>query len=190
MKVQTFVMMGRPGAGKGTQAKLLSQALGYELFSTGARTRALAQEDTYIGKKIKQLSDEGSLQPHWLGSFFFEELLLSRPKKHGIVFDGTCRRLLEAQLFEEVTAWLERPFRVIYLDVSEQTILTRLEKRQAIEGRKDDLVESVTKRFEHFTEETEPAIAYLRSKDAVIDVPGEGEPEAIFAELRTRIESL
>ncbi len=80
MQVKTFVMMGRPGAGKGTQAKLLAEATGFELFSTGKRTRALAQEATFVGRKVKKLADEGHLQPHWLGSFFFEEILLSRPQ--------------------------------------------------------------------------------------------------------------
>ncbi len=190
MDVHTFVMMGRPGAGKGTQAKLLAEHLGFELFSSGVYTRKLAAEDTYIGRKVKDLADAGHLQPHWLGSFFFEQLLLSRPQDHGIVFDGPCRKLPEAQLFEEVVTWLERPFFVFYLDVSEEVILTRVKKRQGIEGRKDDSAESLPIRLNAFKTNTAPAIDYLRGKGHVIDIPGEGDVEVIAQTIRSQIKTL
>lgn len=190
MNAKTFVMMGRPGSGKGTQAKLLAEHLGFELYSTGAKTRALAQEDTFVGRKVKRLAEEGHLQPHWLASYFFEEVLLHRPQEHGIIFDGTCRKLPEAQLFHEVAVWLERPFRVIYLDVSEAAILGRLAKRKDIEGRKDDGEESIRQRLEDFRRDTEPALAFLREQKLVIEVPGEGEVGTIFEDIRSRVEAL
>ncbi len=189
MDVRTFVMMGRPGAGKGTQARLLADHLDFELFSTGAHTRTLAKEDSFVGRKVKELAEEGHLQPHWLGSFFFEQLLLSRPREHGVVFDGTCRKLPEAQLFEEVASWLERPFRAVYLNVSEETILNRLLRRKGIEGRADDAEESIRQRLSDFRNDTEPAVSYLRERGLLIDIEGEGEPAAIFETIRLRIQT-
>ncbi|HEY4511120.1 MAG TPA: nucleoside monophosphate kinase [Candidatus Paceibacterota bacterium] len=190
MNVQTFVMMGRPGAGKGTQAKLLAEATGFDLFSSGEKTRSLATEDSVVGRKIKQMSEAGLLIPHWFASYLFEQVLLSREKEEGIIFDGMCRKLPEAALFEEVTAWLERSFRVIYLDVPEAEILSRLEMRLISQGRKDDSMDSLKRRLREFKEETEPALQYLRTHGHVIDVDGQGEPPLVFERIRAHIASL
>jgi adenylate kinase len=188
MELKTIVMMGRPGSGKGTQARLLAEATGFELFSTGKRTREIADLDTFFGRKLKEVTEAGLLIPHWIASFYFEELLLSRPQEHGVIFDGTCRTLPEAELFDEMNAWLERPYQIIYLDVSEEAVISRLEKRRS-EGRKDDSSPSIEKRMEEFKNETEPALAFLRmrKKGRVLEIPGEGDPQAIFAEIRSRL---
>lgn len=180
--------MGRPGSGKDKQSELLASKLGGRIFSAGERVREIAKEDSELGRKVKEISEFGNLLPSWFASFILEEVLLSLKGDDVIIFNGVCRTDLQAKSFKEVCDWLGRDFVVIYLDVSEQTVLERLGKRRNIEGRVDD--KSIQTRFDNYNEQTVPALNFFRSINKVIDINGEPLPDAVFAEVWQKVSAL
>src|SRR5580693_2966109 len=110
METRTFLMIGRPGAGKGTQAKLLAKKIQAEIYSSGNRLREMAKGHGFVAQKIGRVMEEGDLLPAWFSSHLFVDVLLGLQPEDPIVFEGACRRLLEAQDFAKVVDWLERPY--------------------------------------------------------------------------------
>ena len=177
--------MGRPGSGKGAQSKLLAEKVGGRMFSTGDRVREIAKEDSTLGQKVKEVSESGGLTPSWFASFLFEEVLLRLSSDEIIVFEGMGRKEPEARLFAEICEWLGRDFRVIYLDVSEQSIKDRLRKRLEIEGRVDD--NNLENRLDNYNAQTIPALNFFRSIGKVIDIDGEPLPDVVAQEVWQKI---
>jgi adenylate kinase len=191
VNTNTFIMMGRPGSGKGTQAKHIAEKLGARIFSSGDRYRQIATEDTFIGRKIKGIIDSGQLTPAWFAAFLFTESILSLPTlEEPIVYEGPARKLEEARRIDEILTWLERPYAVIYLDVSEEEIRSRLAKRAELEGRMDDSGKSIEVRLAAYAADTLHSIEFFRSQGKVIDINGNQPQEAVFAEVMEKISQL
>ncbi|MBX4198931.1 nucleoside monophosphate kinase [Candidatus Parcubacteria bacterium] len=190
MAINTFIFMGRPGAGKGVQSALLSEEMGFPIFSTGDKVRSIAKAEHTLGKKVKEVSESGGLTPHWFASFLFQEALFAKGEGEGIIFEGVGRKEPEAKLFAEINEWLDNDFRVLYLNASEETITKRLIKRGELEGRADDTPEKIKVRLENFNKETQPALEYLRSIGKVIDIDGEPLPDAVHAEVMEKLKPL
>lgn len=182
--------MGRPGSGKGMQAKMLAEKLGYPVYSTGAKVREISKGATYLGNRIKEIQEKGELTPPWFASYLFEDALLHLSLDDGLIFEGAGRTESEARLFDEVNGWLGRDYRILYLDVKEESILARLSKRHGVEGRVDDDPERVQTRFKEFAVRTMPALGYFRSIGKVIEIDGEPLPDAVFAQVLSEIQKL
>lgn len=189
-EVKTFVMMGRPASGKGIQAKLLAKETDFKIFSTGKRYREIAKEDSFRGQKIREIIDAGWLTPYWFASYLFEEEILNLPRTDGIIFEGTARKVPEAELFDEVLRWLERPYVVFYIDVSEAVARERTRKRLETEHRADDEEEHFATRMKEFADHTLPALEVFREKEVVYDINGEQEPEEVHADIMTIVRSI
>lgn len=179
MASPVYIFMGRPGSGKGTQSELLAKKIDAAIFSTGKQFRAIAAQDSYLGRRVKQVIDAGILTPYWLAAYLFEDAILKLSPERSMVFEGVGRRLPEAKLFHEVMGWLERPYTVINIVVSEASILARLEKRKDIEGRADD--HNIHRRIEEYNANTKPAIDYFRSVGRFLEVDGEPLPDIVHA---------
>ncbi|MBY0294414.1 nucleoside monophosphate kinase [Patescibacteria group bacterium] len=191
MHINTFFMMGRPGSGKGTQTKLLAEKLGAQTFSSGGRYREIASADTFIGQKIKGIIDSGALTPSWFAVFLFTESILKLPSlETPIVYEGAGRKPEEAKRIDEILGWLDRPYAVIHLDVSEDEIRNRLTKRAELEGRKDDSAKSIEVRLKAYAEDTEHSIEFFRSVGKTIEINGNQSEEAVFAEIEAKIAQL
>lgn len=190
MMIKTLVLMGIPGCGKGKQAELLSKKTGFLIYSTGNEYRKMALGNNLVASKVSEVLDVGGLQPAWLSTFLFQKSLLGLSPEDGIVFEGVGRKEPEARIFTEVCEWLGRDFRVFHLNVSEESVIERLRKRQEIEGRTDDDPSVFQNRLKNFYEYTAPAITYFRSINKVIDIDGEPLPDAVFAELWQKVSAL
>lgn len=182
--------MGRPGAGKGVQSALLSEKLGFPIFSTGDRVRQIAKADHSLGKKVKEVSESGGLTPYWFASFLFQEALFAKRDGEGMIFEGVGRKEPEARLFAEIHEWLNSDFRIFNLNVSEASVVERLIKRGQIEGRADDTPDKIKIRLENFEKDTKAAIEYFRSIGKVIDIDGEPLPEAVHEQVLKHINAL
>ena len=133
MKLPKVVyVMGPPGAGKGTQAEFLAQELGYHRFSTGDAFRALARQDSDLGRKVKETIDNGWLMPPEDAA----AVVIAAVQEHldagrGLVFDGTPRTVKEAQMVDDffVAQGYGRPL-AMYLKVDKEDMLERNSKRQ------------------------------------------------------------
>lgn len=184
-KANTIFFIGKPGSGKGDQTKLLSERTGWKVIAAGKEFRALAEEDTPLGEKVKSVNDAGMLQPRWLAEYLFLENLFSLAGDEGVIFDGFGRRTSEAETIIDSLAWLGRPFAVVHLSVSDGEILRRLTLRKEVEGRADDSV--VEERLKEYRENTEPVIELFRGRGTLVEVNGEGAREAIAADINAAL---
>ena len=179
--------MGLPGSGKGAQSALLAKKLGCPVFSTGNRVREIAKEDTILGHKVKEISDSGALTPAWFASFLFEEALFALKEGEQIIFEGVGRREDEARLFAEICQWLGHDFRVLFLDVKEESVIARIHKRRELENRKDDNDETIKNRLDNYLAHTLPAVNYFRSIGKVIEINGEPLQPEVFAQVCNKL---
>lgn len=172
METHTFLMMGRPGSGKGTQGKLLAKRLGCDIYSSGNRLREMAKGNGFVAEKIKKVIDSGELLPNWFSSHMFVEVLLGLAPEDTIVFEGACRRLHEAQAFDETAGWLERPYKAIFLNIPDEEVERRIADRRKVEGRADDASDTVDRRIREYDEHTAHAIEFFKSKGVLVEVSG------------------
>jgi len=189
-KITTIALMGKPGSGKGMQVKLLSEALDYDIFSSGDAFRELREKDSSLGRKVKEEYDQGLLMPHWFASYLFEHKVFTTSQNRGIVFEGLGRKLPEAELFCEVMEWLGRPYRVIYLAVDEEVIIKRLQIRAKEEGRSDDDPETIKKRFDEYNKYTAASVEHFRKKDVLIEVNGMQSPEEVHEDILKELKKI
>ena len=180
-ETRTLFFVGKPGCGKGTQAKLLSGTTGWPVISAGKQFRAIADEDTPVGRKVKSEIDAGLLAPHWFAMYLYQKSLFALEQDASVIFDGFNRKLPEAELVVSSLTWLERPFSVIYISVSDTEVERRLELRKDIDGRADDHV--VAERLKEYYEYTNPAIDIFRQAGVLIEINGEQAPEKIAEDI-------
>jgi adenylate kinase len=183
MEAKTFLMMGRPGSGKGTQAKLLCKAIGADIYSSGNRLREMAKGHGYVAAKVKEVIDGGGLLPAWFSSHMFVEALLAREQDEALVFEGACRKLEEAEAFDEASAWLERPYKAIFLNISDSEVEKRLGLRKGAEGRADDASDAIEHRLKEYTEHTARAVELFKSKGVLVEINGEQSVEQVHADI-------
>jgi adenylate kinase len=182
METKTIFFIGKPGSGKGDQARLLSEKTGWKVITAGEQFRALSAEDTPVGRKMKIDNDAGLLQPHWFAMYLFLKSLFSLSEDENVIFDGFCRKESEAELVIDSLRWIGRSFSLIHLTVSDEEIKHRIELRKGVEGRADD--NAVDERLKEYRLYTEPAIEKIRESGNLIEIKGEGTREEIAENIR------
>lgn len=180
---KTVFFIGKPGSGKGTQAKLLAERTGWTVLASGAQFRAIAEEDTVVGRKMKKELAEGQLAPHWFAMYLYQRALFSVPEDANIIFDGFNRKVEEAELNIATLEWIGRPFKVVNIQISDEETRKRLEGRAVIEGRSDDRQDAVEERLKEYQEHTTRALEIFRKKGVLIDINGEQTPEEVAADV-------
>lgn len=198
MKPQSFIFLGRYGAGKGTQSKLLVETLkkidpsrGVVYVEPGGELRKFISEDTYTAKLVKASMESGALLPEFMPIHMWARFLAEHytGSEHA-VFDGAARKLLEAQILVSVFPFykFEKPW-VIYLDVHHEESAQRLALRQLSSGRKDDQADAVLHRKQAYEESAIPAIEWYRNNPDVrfLEINGVGPIDAIHADIVKRL---
>ena len=181
--INTFVMMGRPGSGKGTQARLLAEKVGAEVYSSGNRLREMAKGEGFANQKIKTVMESGDLLPAWISSHLFVEALLGLSHAEAIVFEGACRTLPEAEAFEETSTWLERPYVAVFLIISDAEVEKRLSLRKGVGGRADDASDAVGRRIKEYEQKTAAAGSFFKSRGGLLEINGEQPIEAVHRDV-------
>lgn len=184
-EARTVFFLGKPGCGKGTQARMLAEATGWPMFSSGKLFRELEKEDTPVGRKLKRELADGALSPHWFAMYLYLKSLFSVPDHSDAIFDGFNRKLPEAELVIDSLRWLERSFSIIHIRISDEEVHRRIDGRSKAESRSDDA--AVAERLKEYYEYTEPAIELFRNAGVLIELDGERSPEAINADIRTAL---
>lgn len=182
----TFIFTGRPGAGKGTQAKILAERLNARFISAGAALRAFAEGDSLPARKVKEDIDNGLLVPYGIMVYIFYSIFLSLTKDEPVVLDGFARRPIEAEMMTGALVWGERPFTVINLTIPDEVVQQRIDARKMEEHRGDE--ESVQNRIKEYEEHTAEAIKYFCEHTSVIDIDGTQSIEAIAEEIWNKIQ--
>jgi len=176
-----LILLGPPGAGKGTQAHRLSERYHIPAISTGDILRAAVRQGTPLGQEAKRYMDSGALVPDEVMIGIVRERLCQDDTKAGFLLDGFPRTVAQAealsQLAEEQARSIEH---VISIEVPEQELLQRLAGRRQIEGRHDDAEEAIRHRLEVYHRDTAPLIEYYRQRGWLRSIPGVGTIDEIF----------
>jgi len=175
------VIIGIQGAGKSTQGNLLSEKIGVPYLSTGHIFRQIAKEKTALGRKVKEIMTAGFLQPDDLTVQVVESYLKRPEYAKGYIIDGFPRTL------DQVKTFKNHVDKVIYLDISDQEALRRLQFQNADGSRPDATAEAIKKRVELFHEVTEPVIHYYRERGLLLDIDGEKKIEEIHKEILEKL---
>lgn len=183
MQYNTFIFLGKPGSGKGEQSKALADKIGFPIISSGGRFREIATHDTIVGRKVGDIINHGYLMPHWFASYIFLDIALNLKDDAGAIFDGAARKKPEAELFDNVMQWLERPYKAIYINVPDEVTIDRIVKRRELEGRKDDDTDALKIRLKQYYDEAYPAIEYFRSTGNFLEIDGDRPIEEVHADV-------
>ncbi len=175
MSARRLLLLGPPGAGKGTQAQLLVERLGIPQISTGDMLRAAVAAGSEVGKRAKAFMDAGKLVPDEVVIGVAEQRLAEADAKKGFILDGFPRTAAQADALDKMLPRLGFTLeRCISLGVDEEELVKRLLKRAAIEGRADDNEQTIRTRMQVYKDSTAPLIAYYRARGVLREVNGEG----------------
>lgn len=176
-----IVILGPPGAGKGTQAVMLARERGYTHLSTGDMIRDEMARETELGTFAKQFYDRGDLVPDDVIIGMIKSRVM---ESEGIVLDGFPRNVSQAASLDDRLDREGAPLdKIVLLSVDPDEAIERMKKRREIEGRADDEPEAIRNRLEVFERETAPVIDYYMDSDRLIEINGVGEIEEVKARL-------
>ena len=180
MKTRNLLLLGAPGAGKGTQAVRLAARLGVPHVSTGDLLRAAVAAGTPLGREAKAYMDRGELVPDSVVIGLAAERLSRPDAKTGFVLDGFPRTVAQAEALDTELARLGTKLdRCLALVTDEPALVARLLKRAQLEGRSDDNESTIRNRMRVYREQTEPLIAFYRRRRLLREVDGMGTIEEV-----------
>jgi adenylate kinase len=180
MSASQIILLGPPGAGKGTQAALLVDKLGIPHISTGDMLRAAVAAGTPVGLKAKAVMDAGQLVSDGIVIEIAEERLAQDDARKGFILDGFPRTLAQAEALEDVLQKLGYAIDCcLAITVNTDEVVQRLVGRAAIEGRADDNEETIRQRMRVYDDQTAPLLEYYRERDLLLEVSGMGAVEEV-----------
>lgn len=175
-----ILLLGPPGAGKGTQGAILAQRLGVPKYATGDMIREAIAAGTPLGRQAKAVYDSGALVSDDLILGIVREAVTTPAAARGTVLDGVVRTIPQAEGMERMLAELGRKIdAVLFFDVSDDEILSRIEKRRTIEGRTDDDPVAVQRRLQAYRTQTAPVLQWYQARGGVKKIPAIGGVEEI-----------
>jgi adenylate kinase len=212
------ILMGPPGAGKGTQAKRIARKLNIPHISTGDMLREAVAAGTDLGLKVKEIMDKGFLVPDDLMIDLVRERLAREDTKNGFILDGFPRTVEQAIALDKMLDELKKEIHVALLvDADEEEIVKRISSRRVcpecgkvynlltlipeVEGycdndgskliqRDDDRPETVRARYRVYSDKTAPVIRYYSGeKGNLVKVDGSGEIDTVTAEIVNHLEN-
>lgn len=183
-----IVLLGPPGAGKGTQAAVLVDRLGIPHVSTGDMLRAAVKAGTPIGRKAKAVMDSGELVSDAIVIEIAQARLSKDDAKAGFLLDGFPRTLAQADALEGMLDSIDSSLdRCVALGVDTEAVVIRLLKRAEIDGRADDNEETIRERMRVYDEETAPLLDFYRSRELLTEISGMGTVEEVGDRIRVAL---
>jgi adenylate kinase len=179
------VILGPPGAGKGTQGKLIAASEGIPHINTGDMFRAECAAGTELGDRVKAILDDGDLVPDDVTIAVVRGRLAQDDTAGGFVLDGFPRTLTQAEALDRALVELDRGELCVVLDfeISDEVALQRLLGRAAVEGRSDDTPDKIQHRLDVYHEQTEPLVEYYRSRGLLVAIHADRTVEEVFSEV-------
>jgi adenylate kinase len=175
-----LIIMGPPGAGKGTQATFIAERFSIPAVSTGDIFRANVGQGTELGVEAKRYMDAGEYVPDEITNDMVRNRLAEPDAEGGFLLDGYPRTLAQVEELDGMlSATGHRLDAVVVLTVVEDEIVERLLHRAQVEGRADDTAEVIRRRQEVYAEQTAPLIDVYRSRGILVEVDGMGEVDEV-----------
>ena len=188
MKLEIIFLIGPQGSGKGTQARILAERLGFFYWEMGGILREVAKENTDLGKEVRNMVDNGLLLPDEKLFEVVEARLSQIPKDKGVIFDGIPRRLGQAEfLIRKLKQEGREKFATLFIDLPKEESLKRLLDRAQKENRADDTKEVIEKRLEQYYRDTLPVVEYLKQRTDFVEIDGQPEIEKVTQEINSRL---
>ncbi len=185
MSATRIVLLGPPGAGKGTQAASLAESLGIPHVSTGDMLRAAVKAKTPVGLEAKAIMDAGELVGDAIVIGIAKERLSQDDAKAGFLLDGFPRTWAQAETLEGLLRELESPLEIcLALTVDTEAVVARLLHRAEVEGRADDNEEVIRERMRVYDKETAPLVKFYRDRNLLTEVSGMGTVEEVGSRIR------
>ncbi|RZN49005.1 adenylate kinase [archaeon] len=209
-----IILLGKPGGGKGTQAKMLTERLGIPQISTGDILREAVKHQTPLGIEAKKFMDAGLLVPDCLIKDLIKERLSQEDTKDGFIFDGFPRNLAQARDLEQISGDLGFSIdKVVYIDVPTEKIVRRLSGRRTcscgavyhvesnppeeqgvcdacggtLYQRDDDKEDVIKARIEQYEKQTKPLIDHYDEKGILVTIDGDQPIDDVFSEIMKKI---
>jgi adenylate kinase len=184
------IILGPPGAGKGTQAKRIAEDAGIPHVATGEIIRAIKREDTELGRDVKAVYDRGDLVSDELMIELIRDRLSQPDTEAGFVLDGFPRTLPQAEALDRLLEELDRTLSVVlYFQLSDEVAVGRLHGRAIAEGRSDDTPDVMQHRIDVFHEKTEPVVEYYRTRSILVGIHADRSVDEVFSEVQEALES-
>ena len=189
--MKNFVLFGKPGSGKGTQAEHLSEK--YELYhiSTGDLFRKNISQDTKLGLLAKSYMDKGVLVPDEVTIKMLENEINENPESKGFLFDGFPRTIAQAESLDKFLHSIDMQINAtIALEVDEKELISRIIDRGKTSNRSDDQdIEKIQNRFNEYNKKTSALIRYYKNQNKFFEVNGHGSVDEITNRLFDLIDS-
>lgn len=213
-----LVLLGAPGAGKGTQSKKILEKYNIPYISTGDYFRKEVASGSEIGLEIQRYIDRGLLVPDYITIDIVEKILEEDSFQKNYLFDGFPRTVIQARMMDFITKYTKNPVElVINLDIKEGLLIDRLTGREIcrncnaiyhklnkpskVEGicdvcgsklsqRADDTLENVMIRLREYRNRTQPLIKYYKEKGILVNIDSSQDSEIVFQEICKALEDL
>jgi adenylate kinase len=185
-----LILFGPPGSGKGTQSEKLIEKYAFKHLSTGDLLRSEIAQKTPLGMEAKNLMDKGQLVPDEVVIGMISTALEKNPKVNGFLFDGFPRTTAQAEALDRLLDFNKTNIgAVLFLQVPEDELISRMINRAKTSGRSDDADENVQrKRLEVYNKDTLPVANHYRKQEKVIELKGVGSVDDIFSALSAVID--
>jgi adenylate kinase len=184
------VLMGAPGAGKGTQAKKLQEILGIPQVATGDLFRENLKNNSDLGQLARRYMDKGELVPDEVTVAMVRERLSRTDCEKGAVLDGFPRTTAQADALGALLGEFDAQINIVpVIHVEQEILIARLLKRAEIEGRADDNEETIRTRMDVYHNQTAPLLDYYRQRDLLVEINGEQDIEQVHMDLLNVIQA-
>lgn len=185
-----ILLLGPPGAGKGTQGAILAGRLGLPKFATGDLLREAVANRTELGRAAQAVMEAGHLVGDDIILGIVREELARPSAAGGVVFDGVVRTIPQAEGVERLLAERGRRMdRVLFFDVTDEEILGRLDRRRGLEGRADDDPAAVARRLQAYRASTAPVLDWYEARSGVTRIPAVGSVDEVAERVREALDS-
>jgi adenylate kinase len=184
-----LLIMGPPGAGKGTQASRIAEHYAIPAISTGDIFRAMKTADTPLARQVRDIMASGGYVSDEITNEIVADRLAQTDCGQGFLLDGYPRTLAQVDELDDMLADLGVKLdAVVALTVDQDELVTRLLQRAHMEGRADDTEDVIRRRQEVYAEQTEPLISVYRDRGLLVEIDGMGEIDAVTHRIFNELE--